>query len=62
MDEALPEVYLARHGETEWNREGVFRGRKDFPLNETGKAQAGKTGSPFFFPALKTCISRCWAS
>jgi phosphoserine phosphatase len=40
-------IYLVRHGETEWNREGVFRGRKDFPLNETGRAQARKTGDYF---------------
>lgn len=40
-------VYLVRHGETEWNREGVFRGRKDLPLNETGRAQALKTGGYF---------------
>jgi len=40
-------IYLVRHGETEWNREGVFRGRKDFPLNETGREQAAKTGQYF---------------
>jgi broad specificity phosphatase PhoE len=31
---------LVRHGECEGNREGLFRGRKDFPLNENGFAQA----------------------
>ena len=31
---------LVRHGECEGNREGLFRGRKDFPLNENGLAQA----------------------
>ncbi|MCL6450911.1 MAG: histidine phosphatase family protein [Acetobacteraceae bacterium] len=31
---------LVRHGETEWNREEVFRGRADIPLNERGRAQA----------------------
>lgn len=31
---------LLRHGETEWNRELVFRGRKDIPLSEHGREQA----------------------
>ncbi len=33
-------IYLIRHGETQGNREGYFRGRSDFPLNENGKEQA----------------------
>ena len=31
-DEAL---YRVRHGETEWNKEEVFRGRKDIPLRHS---------------------------
>jgi broad specificity phosphatase PhoE len=34
------EIILARHGETEWNVEEVFRGRIDIELNETGGQQA----------------------
>lgn len=33
-------IILARHGETEWNREEIFRGRADVRLNETGIKQA----------------------
>jgi len=33
-------ILLARHGETEWNREGRWQGWADPPLNETGRAQA----------------------
>lgn len=33
-------ILLIRHGETAWNREKIFRGVCDIPLNENGRAQA----------------------
>jgi len=33
-------IYLARHGETEWNKEKIFRGTIDIPLSEQGKKEA----------------------
>ncbi|MBM2824612.1 MAG: phosphoglycerate mutase [Dehalococcoidales bacterium] len=36
----MTEIILARHGETEWNVEEIFRGRIDVALNETGVKQA----------------------
>ncbi|MDD5676959.1 MAG: histidine phosphatase family protein [Kiritimatiellae bacterium] len=33
-------ILLIRHGETAWNREKIFRGAHDVPLNENGRAQA----------------------
>lgn len=37
------ELIIIRHGETGWNREHVFRGRRDVRLNATGIAQADAT-------------------
>jgi broad specificity phosphatase PhoE len=38
------EIVLARHGETDWNKNEVFRGRADVGLNETGLQQAELLG------------------
>jgi len=37
--EQIPFWYL-RHGETDWNRQGLSQGSNDIPLNELGLAQA----------------------
>lgn len=47
----MREIYLIRHGETDWNKTEVFRGRADVPLNERGMLQA-KAASEYY-AALK---------
>ena len=37
-------LYLARHGETQANRDKRFSGRKDTPLTDKGRSQAHKVG------------------
>src|SRR5207237_1992292 len=44
MAEALPVVYLARHGETAWSLSGQHTGRTDLPLTERGEQQARALG------------------
>ncbi|MGA7746801.1 MAG: histidine phosphatase family protein [Candidatus Aquilonibacter sp.] len=33
-------IYIARHGETDWNREGRYQGQRESQLTDTGVAQA----------------------
>ena len=33
-------IYVARHGETDWNREGRYQGQRESQLTGTGIAQA----------------------
>lgn len=43
----MTSIYLVRHGQTAWNKEEIFRGRTDIPLDETGRRQAVLAGEYF---------------
>lgn len=36
----MTKLFIVRHGQTAWNKEKVFRGRVDIPLNEQGFKEA----------------------
>lgn len=45
MNNNLPTVYLARHGETAWSISGQHTGLTDLPLTEQGKENATRLGA-----------------
>lgn len=40
LEVPIPDIYLMRHGQTEWNVRGMMQGRLDSPLTPLGIAQA----------------------
>jgi broad specificity phosphatase PhoE len=57
-------IYLVRHGQTAWNKEEIFRGRTDVPLDETGLRQAELVGQYFkgmeIHAIYSSPLSRAW--
>lgn len=49
-------VYLARHGQTEWNAAGRLQGHTDVPLDETGRAQAFGLGESLRGARITTVV------
>ena len=40
LNRPLPTIYFVRHGETDWNRQGLIQGSVETELNEKGVSQA----------------------
>jgi len=60
----MTSIYLVRHGQTAWNKEEIFRGRTDIPLDETGLKQAELAGEYFKAMVIQgvysSPLSRAW--
>ena len=60
----MTSIYLVRHGQTAWNKEEIFRGRTDVPLDETGLKQAELVGQYFkgieIHGVFSSSLSRAW--
>ncbi|NOZ20927.1 MAG: histidine phosphatase family protein [Planctomycetes bacterium] len=56
-------LILIRHGETDWNRDKIFRGRADIPLGDRGLKQAERVGEALKDRALEAVytgpLQRC---
>lgn len=50
-------IYLIRHGESEWNREGLFQGSSDPPLSQKGLLEARALAARFKEHSLKAIYS-----
>jgi 2,3-bisphosphoglycerate-dependent phosphoglycerate mutase len=48
----VTELILARHGETDWNRENRFQGHADPPLNALGRGQSAELAETLAGEAL----------
>ncbi|HMB77882.1 MAG TPA: histidine phosphatase family protein [Kiloniellaceae bacterium] len=61
-------IYLLRHGETLWNRQGRLQGQQDSPLTARGVAQARANGrrlrqgigDPAAWSIVSSPLGRCW--
>jgi len=51
------EIYITRHGETQWNKVRRFQGQGDSELTELGKQQAGWLGQRLKNIGIKTIYS-----
>jgi len=40
----MTQIILVRHGQTPWNKDKIFRGSKDIPLNDSGREEARLAG------------------
>ncbi len=56
-------IYVTRHGETDWNREGRYQGQRESHLTSTGRAQAEALaqalGSAPLARVISSPLARC---
>ena len=57
-----PELYVLRHGETHWNREGRLQGALDSPLTDLGLAQARAMGAALREEGVNPATHGIWSS
>ncbi|MDY6826896.1 MAG: histidine phosphatase family protein [Bacillota bacterium] len=55
----MTKLFLLRHGQTSWNREEIFRGRADIPLDDFGRQQARALAEVLSRTGLKDPIFLC---
>lgn len=58
----IPEIYVIRHGETEWNRAGLWQGDLDSPLTDLGIGQARAMGDLLRREGITAATHRFYSS
>ena len=56
-DDNVMKIYLVRHGQTDWNLNGLRQGRQDIELNEFGRKQAKELRDKLADTHFDLCIS-----
>ena len=57
MNDALPMIYLVRHGATAWTQAAQHTGRTDITLNEQGEREARELGTRLAGPHIDHILS-----
>jgi len=62
VNKQRPPIYFIRHGQTDWNVQGLIQGWTDIPLNEKGHNQARAVAAalrhvPYFTPDFDFVVS-----
>ena len=57
-------IFIARHGETDWNAAGKMQGREDIPMNERGEAQSRHCANRLaaVFAQRGICVGKVYSS
>lgn len=50
-------LFFFRHGETDWNKNGLVQGASDIPLNESGAQQAAELAAILATRSVETILS-----
>jgi len=53
----MKRIFVFRHGETDWNREGRMQGHLDIPINETGRDQANRLATQLLEHRIEAILS-----
>lgn len=52
----MNKIYIVRHGETDWNKEGRCQGKTNISLNENGITQAENLKNKFDISKIDVCF------